>query len=328
MTKYLVSAALASAMLFGCNYDANAGAWTLDKGQTNSFTSGYYTFPYTYKSELSNDDGSGNILSGTIKNRQSYWGISERLEYGFRPGLTVFGDLAISRYEDRISITASENATPSGKVVETVDYYVLSPSLGARKSIYRDDYNAVSVEGTVYPGDIVAHNKFDHIGKTFAVGASVLYGRAFNIPFGSKDRPSYGNYIDTELGYKFYPGGTHHEINLNGVVGIRPIKNYTFGVGLYNTFNGFNYTDRPFNMNTLDAKIDTLTASTGNKDYMKSEVRKSVKEGTTSSYHQINFKVGYDISPDKTIYIDSFHNVFKDKAFTYNTVYLSLDWTF
>lgn len=326
--KHTIIGIISALSIMSVANESQAGAWALDKGRTNTYTSGFYALPYKYNSNLNNEDAGGAILTGDIQNKISYWGISERAEYGYRNGLTVFAGLNIANYQDRITVFSREDTDPLQSFSVTTDYYMLTPEVGVRKELRRGDYDALSVEGTIYPGDIIARNRLNHLEQTFALGGSLLYARSFNIPFGAKDRPEYGNYIDTEAGYILYPKGPHHEFVLNATVGLRPIKKYTFGFGLYNTFNGFNYTDRPHSLSAIDANIDALTASAENKDYMKGEVRNQLKDSGNNSYHQINFKIGYDLDASKTVYVESFHNIFKDTAFKYNTIYLSLDWTF
>jgi hypothetical protein len=303
-----------------------AGAWVEDKGRSTLTTDVLYAPKSTWFSGDFAQDSLDNTINNRIANKTSYTGASFDLEHGIDSDVTLIANAALYYYDDVIVVASSLNNASNQYFSLSSNYYNLDTQFGFKEKLFRDDYSALSTQFLIYPGNLVIKDSIDYLQKRFAIKGSLLYGHSFNIPFGMEGRPDYGSYIDMELAYKNYPISGKNEVELDVSLGLRPFNNNTLiVVGLYNTFNGYSYTKRPFDIAAINSGIAGLGLTPELADSLKSDIVKDLTTDGSNPYHQLNFQLGFQLTGDSVLYLQSFHNVIKSKPFTYNSYYISLE---
>ncbi len=305
---------------------AFAGAWLQEKGKTELTSSIFYSPTSKWVSGDFAQDSLGNTVNDKVANNTGYKGLEFFVEYGLKPDITLVGDLAIYYYNDNITAFSSFNNETYQSFSISSDYFNLDTSFGPKVQLAKTDYSSLSAQFLFYPGNLVIKDKIDYIQQRLAFKASLLYGQSFNIPFGMEGRPNYGNYIDLEASYKPYPISGHHEAALNATLGLRPFNNNTLLiVALYNTFNGYSYTRRPFSKSAINADIDSLGLPPVLANSLRKDIAADLVTDGSNPYFNLNFQIGFNLNKDTVLYLKSFHNVIQNKPFTYNSFYISLE---
>ncbi len=319
--------------IFMCTTPATvfASAWLNNEGEHTLTTSFGYIAPYKSGTSSQVGDNLANISDYSIRSKTDYVSFGAFLEYGFTEDITFIGDVQPTYYNDRIAVTNSFNGGAARSFSLKSGYYDIDSNFGFKEKIYsdQDDYDVLSYQVMLYPGNLIVNDKTDYLSKKFAGKFSLLYGYSFNIPFGTEDRPEYANYIDFELGYKGYPMVGKSEGIANIEFGLKPFGiNPLIVFGFYNNFNEYNYTKRPFDQNAINSGINGFGATQQIASIIRSDINSNLSRQANAPYHQINFQLGFSLDPKNTLYLQSFHNVIKNKPFTYNSYYLSLEYKF
>ncbi|MDF3047027.1 MAG: hypothetical protein K0R73_145 [Candidatus Midichloriaceae bacterium] len=308
---------------------ALAGAWVKKEGEGSETTSIFYHAPYKSNFSSSSTDASFNDFKYNISNKTSSYSLSNSLEYGLTPDITLIGDVYTSRYDDEFEVKSQLNGAGEPSLKFKINYYDVETKLGFKGHINQGDYDALSYQFLLYPGNLIAHDKSYYLRKKLSGKLSLLYGSSFNIPFGMNSRPDYGNYIDLESSIKYFPRADTVEYGLSANIGIRPFnKEILFVFGLDNTFNGYNCTKRPFSNEAITNTITSLGLSQEVSSALLSSINSNLKVQGNSPYSQINLQIGYNLNDTNIVTLQSLHNVFKNKPFTYNTYYITLEHKF
>lgn len=329
LATIIVSVGVASAALLSSIHDSYAGAWTLDKGQKYVSIAPYYTTPYKFTDSGSSDDGAGQVAAYRTDNKLSKWGVTLSSEYGVTDNITLLGKLDTSYTEDKIVTSVTSNGASIPGFALKTHYWKFNPSLGYRQGLYKDDFNVFSYEIEGFLGEFVSGDESHFVDQQVALQASLQYGRSFNLPFGGKNRPDYGNYIDLKAGPQFYFRDHKTEFNTEASIGIQPIdKHWIFVGALYDTFHGYNYERRPFSNAGLASAVNNLNLSQDNKDFVLQDLKDNLNKKSNSDYHQVSFQVGYKVDDRYTVFVKTYHNVFSSKPFSVNTYSISLDYLY
>ncbi len=324
ITRALNVLAFAATLLASQN--SYAVAWPAGKGKSQLTTSFFYSPQYGYKQEDYAEDTVPNSIDYSFNNKIWYDGISALYEYGLTNMTTVTAGMELYNFNDKYVFKGLYNDTTSYTFSDEINYYKLHPFFSLKQSFTPDDFSSIGVELGSYTGDLVFRDEAKYIPQSAAGWLGLSYGRSFNFPSWMANYHDYGNYFEIEAGYKPYFKGWHNESEINASVGLSPFKApLTFILGMYNTFNGYSYDYRPYDLKLFDQKAAALGLSAPLTNAIKETGYKNFTSGNSGNFHQVNFQVAYDLTKTQTLYLQSFHNVIKEKPFKYNSYYLSLE---
>jgi len=308
---------------------ALAGAWVQKEGEGSETTSIFYNSPYNSNFSSSATDASFSNFSYDVSNKTSSYSISNRLEYGFTPYITLSGEVYAARYDDEFSVESQLDGVGKPFLNFKENYYDIETNFGFKGRIYQGDYDAFSYQFLLYPGNFVVNDKSYYLRKKLGGKISLLYSKSFNIPFGMDIRPDHGNYIDLESSIKYFPRASTQEYGLDASIGLRPFnKEFSLVLGLDNTFNSYSYTKRPFSRDAIANGVDSLGLSQELSSALMNSINSTLRTQGNAPYSQINLQIGYDLNDANVLTLQSLHNVFKNKPFTYNTYYITLEHKF
>lgn len=310
---------------------AQAGAWLIGKGHQELSTDLLYSFPYKYGTNGSDDNGVDGAFSYNIDNKISSFDLAFDYEYGISDELSFLAFVSITRYSDTMNISSDISGVSSSSAKISSDYYKIVPELGIKGSIYDNKKDTVfSYRFYVASGDMmVGKNTTSYVGRMASTKAALLYGYSFNLPFIPHTDEYLAHYIDLSAEYQFYHQNSNHQFNTEALIGIKPWANeWTLLTALYSSFNAYNYSKREIARSTIDNTIDSFGLPSDYNALLKQDALNSLITDGHGASHQLSFQVGYDIDDNNTLYLKSFHNVFTNKPFKYNSLLVSLDYKF
>ncbi|MCE2993886.1 MAG: hypothetical protein LW826_06810, partial [Candidatus Jidaibacter sp.] len=310
---------------------ANAGAWLIGKGKHELSLDYLYSLPYKSNSSSTDDNGLDGLFTYRVQNEISSSNIAFDYEYGVSDQLSFLAFLSITRYSDAMRLVSDVDGITQSSAKLSSDYYQIVPEIGLKGSIYDNKKNtAVSYKLYFASGDMmVGDSTTSYIGRTASTKAALLYGYSFNLPFIPYSEDRLAHYIDMSAEYQFYHQNCNHQFNTEALIGMKPWGNeWTLLTALYSTFNGYNYSKREIARSKVSKTIDSFGLPSDYNAVLKNDALNSLVSDGHSGYHQLSFQVGYDINEHDTIYLKSFHNVFIDKPFKFNSFLLSLDYKF
>ncbi len=311
--------------------NAAAYSWTNDKGETTLFDSLYYS--YTKPSYQYNTFDTGQ--SYKIKDNNYRVATTMDLQYGARSDVTLYAKLDLGVEHDTI-YTQLDNIPGTQFFKVTSDFGRLESEFGFRKRLYETETRVLANSWSFYPGDLIfGHENSYHLHRKAAVETRIQYGQNYQHQFWfskyfkcHKD-PNLYHYFEWEGGIKYYPEAKHPEFEFDIAFGFRPGTNWELGVALYNTFNQYNFDNKPYNRNTILRNVNNfITLAADQQTEIYDAIIDVLQTESNSRLHQINFKIDYVLAPERTIGIETSSSVFNEKPFKNNTIMLNYGMSF
>ena|ERR1700733_12325695 len=211
---------------------AYAGAWAQPQGQgqvINTFS--YYEVNVQGFNALGRPSGQGEYTQLEYSPYVEY-GLTNRWTVGLQP---------------RFQYVTQSGLPGTGRTLGLVQMNLL-----ARYQVYRDDLNALSIQGQVgIPGAAtgispeLAQPNAEYEGR-------VLYGRNFSLPHG------WPAFLDVEAGYRLETDGNANQVRGDGTLGFVPSSRWTILAQSFNTISVSQALPGDFNYNLNRVEISAV----------------------------------------------------------------------